>query len=87
MMKEMMQEYFALSPLDGRYSKIGKTLSPYFSEYALVKNRVKVEVYWLQFLLKNIKNSHLIFQDIKDQRRLLFQQFQEMQLEKLKNQN
>ncbi len=44
----------ALSPLDGRYFGIREMLSPYFSEYALIKNRVKVEVYWLVFLLENI---------------------------------
>ena len=44
----------ALSPFDGRYFGVGELLSPYFSEYALIKNRVKVEVYWLVFLLENI---------------------------------
>lgn len=47
-------EHMALGPLDGRYSQIGKKLAPYFSEYALVKNRVKVEVFWLKFLLENV---------------------------------
>lgn len=47
-------EYMALGPLDGRYSQIAKKLAPYFSEYALVKNRVKVEVYWLKFLMESI---------------------------------
>ena len=51
----MAKEAYALGPLDGRYAKVGQKLSPYFSEYALVKNRVKVEVYWLWFLLGNIK--------------------------------
>ncbi len=47
-------EHFALGPLDGRYSQIGKKLAPYFSEYALIKNRVKVEVMWLKFLIENV---------------------------------
>jgi len=47
-------EHMALGPLDGRYSQIGKKLAPYFSEYALVKNRVEVEVLWLQFLIENV---------------------------------
>jgi len=34
----------ALSPLDGRYRKVIQELSNYFSEAALVKYRVKVEV-------------------------------------------
>lgn len=53
-------EYMALGPLDGRYSQIAKKLAPYFSEYALVKNRVKVEVYWLQFLMENIYSVDIL---------------------------
>ncbi|SFN16277.1 adenylosuccinate lyase [Formivibrio citricus] len=40
----------ALSPLDGRYEKQLAELRPYFSEYALIKNRVTVEVAWLKAL-------------------------------------
>lgn len=53
-------EHLALCPLDGRYSQIGKKLAPYFSEYALVKNRVKVEVYWLKFLLECVDGSDIL---------------------------
>ncbi len=53
-------KHFALGPLDGRYSQIGEKLAPYFSEYALVKNRVKVEVYWLKFLLENVNGSDIL---------------------------
>lgn len=58
--KEIPSEYLAISPLDGRYSEIGKALSPYFSEYALVKNRVWVEVNWLVFMLENLKGSKIL---------------------------
>ncbi len=34
----------ALNPLDGRYSKKTEELTPYFSEYALIKHRLIVEV-------------------------------------------
>ena len=54
------KNYFALCPLDGRYREIGEKLVPYFSEYALVKNRVKVEIYWLKFLLENITSSKIL---------------------------
>ncbi|WP_269531120.1 adenylosuccinate lyase [Chitinimonas sp. BJYL2] len=40
----------ALSPLDGRYHKSVAALRDCFSEYALVKYRVKVEVEWLKAL-------------------------------------
>lgn len=51
--------HLALGPLDGRYSQISKRLSPYFSEYALVQNRVKVEVYWLEFLLREFEGINV----------------------------
>ncbi|MFZ1750451.1 MAG: adenylosuccinate lyase [Saprospiraceae bacterium] len=41
----------ALSPLDGRYYKNTQPLSPYFSEYALIKYRVFVEIAYLKALI------------------------------------
>ena len=40
----------ALSPLDGRYASAADRLRPYFSEYALIRNRVRVEIAWLRAL-------------------------------------
>ncbi len=40
----------ALSPLDGRYQSKLDPLRPYFSEYALIKHRARVEVEWLKAL-------------------------------------
>ncbi|MBN3859416.1 adenylosuccinate lyase [Neisseriaceae bacterium PsAf] len=40
----------ALSPLDGRYHSKTEVLSPYFSEYGLIRYRVMVEILWLQHL-------------------------------------
>ena len=40
----------ALSPLDGRYASKTAALRDYFSEYALIKFRVIVEVEWLKAL-------------------------------------
>lgn len=59
-MNNIPSKFLALSPLDGRYFEVGETLSPYFSEYALVKNRVWVEINWLVFLLENIKDSKIL---------------------------
>lgn len=53
-------EHLAISPLDGRYHSVGETLSPYFSEFALVKNKVKVEVLWLKFLIENKIGSEIL---------------------------
>ncbi|HJS37642.1 MAG TPA: adenylosuccinate lyase [Burkholderiales bacterium] len=40
----------ALSPLDGRYEKSVEPLRPYFSEAALIRHRVLVELEWLKAL-------------------------------------
>ncbi len=40
----------ALSPLDGRYARSADALRPFFSEYALIRYRVRVELRWLQAL-------------------------------------
>ncbi len=40
----------AISPLDGRYASKVSDLRPYFSEFALIKHRVKVEIEWLKAL-------------------------------------
>jgi adenylosuccinate lyase len=37
----------ALSPLDGRYAEPAGALRPFFSEFALIKYRVQVEIEWL----------------------------------------
>src|SRR6185369_2954399 len=37
----------ALSPLDGRYAAKVAALSPHFSEYGLVRHRIRVELAWL----------------------------------------
>lgn len=40
----------AISPVDGRYADKTAALRPIFSEYGLIKHRVKVEISWLQAL-------------------------------------
>lgn len=46
------QELIALSPLDGRYASQTADLRLYFSEFAFIKYRVRVEVKYLLFLAK-----------------------------------
>lgn len=52
----------AVSPIDGRYFKKTKALSAYFSEYALIYYRLKVEIRWLESLCKNtsIRETHAL---------------------------
>lgn len=52
-------ESMAICPLDGRYSAVKDALAEYFSEYALVKYRVHVEIQWLKFLIENVENDNL----------------------------
>ena len=44
---------FCISPVDGRYRKITEKVANYFSEYAYIKYRVKVEIEWLKYILKS----------------------------------
>ena len=57
-----------ISPVDGRYNKATQELQEIFSEYGLLKSRVKVEVKWLIALSQNpdIKEvSEISEEDIK----------------------
>lgn len=60
-----LNELTALAPIDGRYRRIGKQLAPYFSEYALIQYRVKVEIEYFIALcelplpqLKNVEENN-----------------------------
>lgn len=44
---------FCISPVDGRYRKMTEKVADYFSEYAYIKYRVKVEIEWLKYILKS----------------------------------
>lgn len=49
-----LNSILAISPIDGRYYSKTKNLSEYFSEFALIRYRIVVEVEWLKFLANNI---------------------------------
>ena len=48
--KNSISKLTAISPIDGRYREKTKSLSPYFSEYGLMRERVKIEIEYLIFL-------------------------------------
>ena len=50
----------AISPIDGRYADQVKELQPYFSEFALMKYRVKVEVEYLIELAKVLGKPEIL---------------------------
>ncbi|HEY2863507.1 MAG TPA: adenylosuccinate lyase [Casimicrobiaceae bacterium] len=47
---EVLSTLTALSPLDGRYRAKVAALAEHFSEYALIRERVRVELVWLEAL-------------------------------------
>ncbi|PLK48715.1 adenylosuccinate lyase [Uliginosibacterium sp. TH139] len=49
-MSSQLNTLLALSPLDGRYAAKLDPLRPHFSEYGLIRNRVRVEIEWLKAL-------------------------------------
>lgn len=49
----------ALSPLDGRYASQVQALSPYFSEWALMRSRLQVEIAWLTTLSAHPEFPHI----------------------------
>ncbi len=50
-------EIYALSPLDGRYARETHALRDYFSEFALVRDRVRVEI---DYLIALSRDAHLV---------------------------
>ena len=60
----------AISPLDGRYHKKTELLRPYFSESALIKYRIQVEIEYLISLSKEKKIPELKPFNEKEEKRL-----------------
>ena len=76
----------AISPVDGRYRKSGKELAGYFSEYALIRYRVRVEIEYFIALcelplpqLKNINKS--IYTSLRN----IYQEFSEEDAHRIKD--
>lgn len=69
-MEKQEFECLTLCPLDGRYSGVKEALGEYFSEYALVKYRVFVEIQWLKFLIENVESDVLAKFDLQDMDKL-----------------
>lgn len=58
-----MDYFLNISPIDGRYKNYTKDLNDYFSEYALMKYRVYIEIeYFISLLDLNL--NELLFEDI-----------------------
>lgn len=73
----------AISPIDGRYRNQLSALAPYFSEYGLIKYRVRVEVEYFLFLAEK-KIFKLPASAKPAKLRAIYQQFTEADAEKIK---
>ena len=77
----------ALSPLDGRYARTADPLRAYFSEQALIRYRVKVELAWLEALAaeRGIKELKSFSPRVSSVFRKLVEGFSERDAEHIKN--
>jgi adenylosuccinate lyase len=77
----------ALSPLDGRYRKSTQPLAELLSEFALMRNRVRVEVEWLIFLSRDLKLPEFPALADADVRRLraLYETFGAAEFDSIRN--
>ncbi len=76
----------AISPIDGRYAAKVSPLIECFSEYALLKNRVKVEVMWLLALCneQGIAECRAVTSAEEEQLRAIVADFTPAEAEKIK---
>src|SRR5690606_35762199 len=66
----------AVSPIDGRYHNATKELSDYFSEYALIKYRVFIEVeYFIRLCQTDIPQLRHFDGSLNDKLRMIHQHF------------
>lgn len=61
-----MNSLTALTSLDGRYQKATQELQDIFSEYALIKKRVYVEIQWFKFLAAELRLFSLTADQMDD---------------------
>jgi adenylosuccinate lyase len=73
----------AISPIDGRYNKATSNLAEYFSEYALIKYRVKVEVEY--FIALGEKKFFKIDAKLKNALRKIVDNFSEADAQHIKD--
>ncbi len=76
----------AISPIDGRYRNKAESLSAYFSEYALIKYRVRVEIEYLIALSEYLPQlSTLDKKEIKEELRAIYLYFSEEDASRIKD--
>lgn len=75
----------AVSPVDGRYGNKTSDLAEYFSEYGLIKYRIKVELeYFITLTGMNLKGLGKVPAEIQDKIRKIHEDFQISEAERVK---
>ncbi|MCB0279092.1 MAG: adenylosuccinate lyase, partial [Calditrichaeota bacterium] len=74
----------SISPLDGRYESKVKSLQRYFSEYALIRYRLRIEIEWLIHLANQLPDLTAFSEDDQSQLRSIYQNFTAEQAEEVK---
>ena len=76
----------ALTPLDGRYRDKLSKMEDYFSEYALLRERVKVEIEYLIKLVEEVESEKIKFlpNEWRDILRRIYRDFSKEEVEKVK---
>lgn len=76
----------AISPIDGRYRSKTSELARYFSEYALIKYRVQVEIeYFIALCEKPLKQLEGIDKTVFSSLRNIYAQFSESDAQRIKD--
>jgi len=76
----------AISPVDGRYRSKTAPYAPYFSEYALIRYRIHVEVeYFIALCEIPLKQLNTVPADVFPKLRMIVQHFTEADAQKIKD--
>lgn len=79
----ILSELTAVSPIDGRYRGKTDCLAPYFSEYALIKYRVRVEIEYFIALTTFLKLFDV--QKVEPALRAIYEDFTEADAQRIKD--
>ena len=83
-----MSNPFAISPLDGRYYSKTRTVADYFSEFAICKYRIKVELeYFYQLFKLNLPELQIpdSYRNLLPQLEAIVETFDETEFQKVKH--
>lgn len=75
----------AISPIDGRYRNKVDSLAPFFSEYGLIRYRVRIEIeYFIALCSAGIPELSDVPEEVFDKLRKLYEDFTEADAEEIK---